>query len=205
MADEKAKKEIAELVDKISHHNYRYYVLDSPEISDAEYDRLFDRLSELEKKHPELKRPDSPTQRVGAEPAEKFNPVRHSVPMLSLNKCNTEKEFDDFVRRCHEELAGDSEKIEYHIEPKFDGLAVELVYKNGILSLGSTRGNGITGEEITENLKTVRTIPLKLRAKNPPELLEVRGEAIMFNEDFDRMNKKREKAGEELFANPRNA
>jgi DNA ligase (NAD+) len=205
MTDDKVKKEIAELVDKISYHNYRYYVLDSPEISDAEYDRLFDRLAELEMKHPELKRPDSPTQRVGAEPAEKFNPVKHSVPMLSLNKCNTEKEFDDFVRRCNDELAGDSEKIEYHVEPKFDGLAVELVYKNGILSLGSTRGNGVTGEEITENLKTVRTIPLKLRAKNPPELLEVRGEAIMFNDDFDEMNKRREKAGEELFANPRNA
>lgn len=205
MTNDNAEKEIAELVDKISYHNYRYYVLDSPEISDAEYDRLFDRLSELEKKHPELKRPDSPTQRVGAEPAEKFNPVKHSVPMLSLNKCNTEKEFDDFVRRCNDELAGDSEKIEYHVEPKFDGLAVELVYRKGIFIQGSTRGNGITGEEITDNLKTVRTIPLKLRTKNPPELLEVRGEAIMFNEDFEAMNKRRERAGEELFANPRNA
>ncbi len=205
MPENKIKEEIDRLVDEINYHNYRYYVLDNPEISDAEYDRLFDRLVELEEKHPGLKRPDSPTQRVGAEPAEKFKSVRHSVPMLSLNKCNTEKEFDDFVRRCNEELAGDSDKIEYHVEPKFDGLAVELVYKNGILETGSTRGNGVTGEEITENLKTVRTIPLKLRTKNHPELLEVRGEVIMHKDDFEKMNKKREEEGLDLFANPRNA
>jgi DNA ligase (NAD+) len=205
MPKEKAKKEIDRLVDEISYHNHRYYVLDDPEISDAEYDRLFDRLAELEEEHPELKRPDSPTQRVGAEPAEKFKSVKHSVPMLSLGKCNTEEEFDDFVRRCNEELAGDADKIEYHVEPKFDGLAVELVYKNGILEIGSTRGNGVTGEEITENLKTVRTIPLKLRAKKPPKLLEIRGEVIMHKDDFEKMNKKREDDGLDLFANPRNA
>ena len=205
MAENKIKKEIAELVEQINRHNYRYYVLDDPEVTDAEYDRLFDRLSELEEKYPDLKRPDSPTQRVGAPPSEKFEQVQHNVPMLSLNKCNTEPEFDDFVRRVNEELAGDPEKIEYYVEPKFDGLAIELVYEKGILTIGSTRGDGVTGEKITENLKTIKTVPLKLHTDKPPKLIEVRGEVVMFKDDFEEMNRKREAAGEELFANPRNA
>ena len=205
MADEKIKKEINDLVEQINYHNWRYYALDDPEITDAEYDRLFDRLVELEKAYPEYQREDSPTQRVGAAPVEKFNTVRHSVPMLSLNKANTEKELDDFLRRINEELAGDKEKILYHVEPKFDGLAVELVYQKGLLSSGSTRGDGITGEEITENLKTVKTIPLKLRTKKPPPLIEVRGEVIIHKEDFERLNRRREQNGEALLANPRNA
>lgn len=205
MAENKIKKEIAELVEQINRHNYRYYVLDDPEVTDAEYDRLFDRLSELEEKYPDLKRPDSPTQRVGAPPSEKFEQVQHNVPMLSLNKCNTEPEFDDFVRRVSEELAGDPEKIEYYVEPKFDGLAIELVYEKGILTIGSTRGDGVTGEKITENLKTIKTVPLKLHTDKPPKLIEVRGEVVMFKDDFEEMNRKREAAGEELFANPRNA
>jgi DNA ligase (NAD+) len=205
MVEEKIRREADDLVEQINYHNYRYYVLDDPEISDAEYDRLFDRLLELEEKHPELKRPDSPTQRVGAEPSEKFNTVKHSVPMLSLNKCNTEEEFEDFVKRVNKELDGDNEKIEYHVEPKFDGLAVELVYHKGILSSGSTRGDGVTGEEITENLKTVNTIPLRLRGEDLPHLFEVRGEVIMHKNDFEQLNRRREEAGEQLFANPRNA
>lgn len=205
MVEDKIRREAYDLVEQINYHNHRYYVLDDPEISDAEYDRLFDRLLELEEQHPELKRPDSPTQRVGAEPSEKFNTVKHSVPMLSLNKCNTEEEFEEFVKRVNKELDGDSRKIEYHVEPKFDGLAVELVYREGILSSGSTRGDGVTGEEITENLKTVNTIPLRLRGENIPRLFEVRGEVIMHKDDFELLNRRREEAGEQLFANPRNA
>lgn len=205
MTKDKIKKEIDDLVEQLNHHNYRYYVLDDPEVTDADYDRLFDRLTELEKEYPELKLPNSPTQRVGAPPLEKFDQVKHTVPMLSLNKCNTEDEFDDFVKRVNEELEGDSEPIEYYVEPKFDGLAVEVVYDNGILSVGSTRGDSVTGEKITENLKTVNTIPLKLQHKSPPELIEVRGEVVMFKNDFEDMNQKREDTGEELFANPRNA
>ena len=205
MVDKKIKKEIDDLVEQINYHNYRYYVLDDPEVTDAEYDRLFDRLTELETQYPDLKRPDSPTQRVGAPPSEKFEQVQHNVPMLSLNKCNTEEEFDDFVRRVNEELAGDPEEIEYYVEPKFDGLAIELVYENGILTIGSTRGDGVTGEKITENLKTIKTVPLKLHTDKPPKLIEVRGEVVMFKDDFEQMNRKREEAGEELFANPRNA
>ncbi len=205
MSKDKIKREIDELTEKLHYHNYRYYVLDDPEISDAEYDRMFDRLQKLEREHPQYRRPDSPTQRVGAEPSEKFKSIKHNVPMLSLNKCNKAEEFDDFVRRANDELNGDPEPVEYHVEPKFDGLAVELVYKDGVLELGSTRGNGITGEEISENLRTVKTIPLRLRGNGFPKLLEVRGEVVMYKSDFEKMNREREKKGEDLFANPRNA
>jgi DNA ligase (NAD+) len=203
--DKKISDRIQELREQINYHNYLYYVLDSPEISDAEYDRLFDELLELEKKHPELITPDSPTQRVGATPLEEFKTVRHSLPMLSLNKATSEAEFLDFHRRVLE-LSGLSEKkIKYTVEPKFDGLAVELVYRKGILTIGSTRGDGVVGEDVTQNLKTVNTIPLKLLGKTPPNLLEVRGEVIINKDDFEKLNKQREKTDEPLFANPRNA
>jgi DNA ligase (NAD+) len=162
-------------------------------------------LVELEKKHPELVTPDSPTQRVGAAPLDEFRTVQHSLPMLSLNKATTESEFLDFHRRVKELSGVDESKIEYTVEPKFDGLAVELVYRRGIFSVGSTRGDGVTGEDVTQNLKTVKSIPLKLLSKNPPELVEVRGEVIMNKEDFASLNRKREKSEEPLFANPRNA
>jgi DNA ligase (NAD+) len=203
--DERIVKRIKELREQVNYHNYRYYVLDSPEISDAEYDRLFDELVELEKKHPELVTPDSPTQRVGAAPLEEFTTVRHSLPMLSLNKATSEAEFLDFHRRVRELSGVDEKKIKYTVEPKFDGLAVELVYRKGIFAVGSTRGDGVTGEDVTQNLKTVKSIPLKLLSKNPPELVEVRGEVIMNKDDFERLNKQREKSEEPLFANPRNA
>jgi DNA ligase (NAD+) len=205
MEDEKTIKEMSGLIEQLNYHNHRYYVLDDPEITDAEYDRLFDNLTKIEEEYPELKQSDSPTQRVGAAPAEKFTTVKHSVPMLSLSKANLETEFDDFVRRILDELAGDSDPIEYYVEPKFDGLAVEVVYKNGILVSGSTRGDGVTGEEITGNLKTINTIPLKLQTKSPPSLMEVRGEVIIYKNDFEKLNQTREANDEDIFANPRNA
>ncbi len=203
--DKKIIDRVQELREQVNYHNYLYYVLDSPEISDAEYDRLFDELLELEKKHPELITPDSPTQRVGATPLEEFKTVRHSLPMLSLNKSTSEPEFLDFHRRVLE-LSGLSEKkIKYTVEPKFDGLAIELVYRKGIFTIGSTRGDGVVGEDVTQNLKTIKTIPLKLLGKTLPELLEVRGEVIINKDDFEKLNKQREKIEEPLFANPRNA
>ncbi len=200
-----AASEIRDLTDKINYHNYRYYVLDDPEISDSEYDRLFDRLVELEKQHPELQLPDSPTQRVGAAPSEKFEQIKHSIPMLSLNKSLSKQEFLDFDKRIRTELAGDNESIRYVTEPKLDGLAVEVVYKNGILTVASTRGDGITGEIITDNVRTIRSVPLRLMANDPPSLIEVRGEVVITKADFAKLNKTREKNGEDLFANPRNA
>ncbi len=203
--DKKIIEKIKNLREQINYHNYRYYVLDSPQISDAEYDRLFDQLVELEKRYPELITPDSPTQRVGAAPLQEFKTVRHSLPMLSLNKATSDEEFLDFHRRVLE-LSGVGEKrIKYTVEPKFDGLAVELIYRKGILAVGSTRGDGVVGEDVTQNLKTIKTIPLRLFGKNLPELIEVRGEVIMNKDDFERLNREREKAGEALFANPRNA
>ncbi len=203
--DEKIIKRVKELRDKINYHNYLYYVLDNPEISDAEYDRLFDELLNLEKQYPELITPDSPTQRVGAPPLEEFKTVRHAIPMLSLNKANTEAEFLDFHRRV-KELSGLSDReINYVVEPKFDGLAVELLYQEGILTIGSTRGDGITGEDVTLNLRTIKSIPLKLMTDNPPSIIEVRGEVIMNKDDFEKLNRERLQHGEQLFANPRNA
>jgi DNA ligase (NAD+) len=197
-------KRARELRKIIQHHNYLYYVLDKPEISDAEYDELFDELSRLEAEHPELRTPDSPTQRVGAPPLAKFPTQAHSIPMLSLGKCNTRAEFEDFDRRVRGLLRGGRDHIEFSVEPKYDGLAVTMTYRNGSLEIGATRGDGITGEVVTENLRTVRTVPLKLRTDSPPEVLEVRGEVIIYKADFDKFNKQRLDSGQELFANPRN-
>ena len=198
------KKRAQELRVQLEHHNYLYYVLDKPEISDAEYDELFDELTRLEAEHPDLRTPDSPTQRVGAAPLTKFSTCRHIIPMLSLGKCTTQEEFRDFDRRLQGLLAGAAGKIDYVVEPKYDGLAVTLIYKNGYLEIGATRGDGFTGEVVTENLKTVRTVPLKLRGNNFPKTLEVRGEVIIYKTDFEKFNKQRLDAGLELFANPRN-
>ena len=201
--DKKIADSAKALREEIHRHNYLYYVLDQPEISDAEYDRLFDELSSLEKQFPELVTPDSPTQRVGAPPLQAFKTVRHSLPMLSLGKATSETEFLDFHRRVVDLSKVD--RISYVVEPKFDGLAVEVVYREGLYSLGATRGDGTVGEEVTLNLKTVKSIPLRLRGKDVPELIEVRGEVIMNKEDFTKLNRERENAGEPLFANPRNA
>jgi DNA ligase (NAD+) len=200
------KQEIAELRQEIERHNYHYHVLDHPLISDAEYDTLFRRLVQLEKEHPEFASPDSPTQKVGAPPLEKFNTVRHTVPMLSLNNANSREEMEEFDERIRRFLRS-SGAIEYVAEPKIDGVAVELVYLSGRLSVGATRGDGINGEDITLNLKTIRSIPLSLnQAKRPlPQRLEVRGEVFLTRAAFQQMNREREEEGQAVFANPRNA
>ncbi len=205
ISKEEAKKEIEKLREEIRYHDYRYYVLNEPVISDAEYDRLMRRLQELEEKFPDLVTPDSPTQRVGAPPREEFGTVTHSIPMLSLANAFEEGEVYDFDRRVRKGLDGGEPR--YVAEPKIDGLAVEIVYERGVIKVGSTRGDGTIGEDVTDNLKTIKSVPLRLREEEfpAPELLEVRGEVYMSKEDFRRLNQEREKRGESLFANPRNA
>ena len=198
---------LGELRRLIRRHDHLYYVLDQPEISDAEYDRLFDELLGLEQERPELVTPDSPTQRVGAPPLDKFAAMRHRVPMLSLGKTNTEEGFLDFHRRVKQSEKIPGDELGYVVEPKFDGLAVELVYEKGVLVSGSTRGDGFTGEQVTENLRTIKCIPLRLlkTGQGTPSLIEVRGEVIITKSDFVRLNRRRAEAGQPLFANPRNA
>ena len=206
MVTEAIKKKVEKLREEIEYHNYRYYVLDQPEISDAQYDRLMRELEKIEEQYPELRSPNSPTQRVGAPPLEEFEIVRHSIPMLSLANAFDETEAKDFDKRV-KKILGSSADMEYVAEPKLDGLAVELVYERGLLVVGSTRGDGVNGENITQNLRTVKTIPLRLIQKEipAPERLEVRGEVIMQLDRFKELNRKREETGEPLFANPRNA
>jgi DNA ligase (NAD+) len=206
MVTEALKKRVEKLREEIEYHNYRYYVLDRPEISDVQYDCLLRELEKLEEQYPELRSTNSPTQRVGAPPLEAFEIVRHSIPMLSLANAFDESEAREFDKRVKKFL-GVSADITYVTEPKLDGLAVELVYERGHFIVGSTRGDGINGENITQNLRTIKTIPLQLiRREIPvPERLEVRGEVIMQLERFKELNRKREEMGESLFANPRNA
>ncbi|MBN1351005.1 NAD-dependent DNA ligase LigA [candidate division KSB1 bacterium] len=206
MTLEEARQRCEQLRAEIEHHNYRYYTLDDPEISDAQYDRLLRELIELEQTHPDLITPESPTQRVGAAPLTEFETITHTIPMLSLDNAFSEGELRDFDGRVRR-LLETSGRIEYVAEPKLDGLAVELVYENGIFSSGSTRGDGIAGENITQNLKTIKTIPLKLRkdVQGFPSRLEVRGEVIIKLNAFRQLNATREAKGEPLFANPRNA
>jgi DNA ligase (NAD+) len=206
MVTEAIRKRVEKLREEIEYHNYRYYILDQPEISDAQYDRLMRELEKLEEQHPELRTPNSPTQRVGAPPLEEFEIVRHTIPMLSLANAFDETEAKEFDKRVKKFL-GTSSDIEYVTEPKLDGLAVELVYERGQFVVGSTRGDGVNGENITQNLRTLKTIPLQLIRKeiSVPERLEVRGEVIMQLKRFRDLNQKREELGESLFANPRNA
>ncbi len=201
-----AKRRILELRELINYHNYRYYVLDSPEITDEEYDKLFRKLKELEEKFPQLITPDSPTQRVGGEPLPEFKQIKHRIPMLSLDNVFNEENLRDFDARVKKILKTEKD-IEYVCEPKLDGLAVELIYENGIFIAGATRGDGRVGEDVTSNLKTIKSIPLALFSKKlkPPTILEVRGEVIINKKDFEKLNREREKSGEPLFANPRNA
>ncbi len=208
MPMENFKEEAEKLREEIRHHNEMYYVMDSPEISDAEYDRLFNRLLEIEKAHPELVTPDSPTQRVGGAPQKAFAQVRHSVPMLSLDNVfddNGIREFDARIRR----LLPEYPVIEYTVEPKMDGLAVEIVYEKGHLVVASTRGDGYVGEDVTRNIKTIISVPLVLQrhAKDlpVPDLLEVRGEVYMEKHAFEDLNRERLLKNMSLFANPRNA
>ena len=201
------KKKIDKLREQINFHAHRYYELDDPLVADSEYDQLFQELLKLEELYPELITPDSPTQRVGGIPLAEFKPVRHTLPMLSLENAFNENELLEFEERLKRFLKSEA-SISYMAEPKLDGLAIELVYERGLFVIGSTRGDGRTGEEITQNLKTIRTIPLRLtvsRKVQIPEMLEVRGEAYLTLEGFKVLNEQRLEAGETIFANPRNA
>jgi DNA ligase (NAD+) len=229
MSDDPIQERIQELRDALNEANYRYYVLDQPTISDAEYDRLLAELTELETANPALITPDSPTQRVGAAARSELGAVQHSLPMMSLQSIFSEAELRTFDDQCRKEAEG---PVQYWAEPKFDGLAVELVYINGMLDIAATRGDGITGENVTENVRTIKQVPLRLRHRvgaavpdaqegRPgrsapresaprdvgavPQRLEVRGEIYMRIADFETLNLRREEAGEPLFANPRNA
>ncbi|BCA80537.1 NAD-dependent DNA ligase LigA [Desulfuromonas sp. AOP6] len=203
MTPDQARKRHEELCGTLHRHNYLYHVLDQPEISDADYDRLFRELLDLEAQFPELVHPESPSQRVGAPPLEKFEQVRHSLPMLSLENAFTEEDMRQFDGRIRRFLATE-QPLEYVCEMKMDGVAVELVYEEGRLKVGSTRGDGTTGEKITENLKTIPSVPLVLTPPYPA-LLEVRGEVYMELDNFQALNREREEEGLPTFANPRNA
>ncbi len=199
------REKIEKLRKELEYHNYRYYVLDDPVITDQEYDGLLRELTRLEAENPEFADPNSPTQRVGAGPLDAFKTVPHTVPMLSLQNAMTEEEVQDFHKRVVKILGSDN--IEYAMEVKIDGLAVELVYIDGLFALGSTRGNGYVGEDITQNLRTIGAIPIRLRSEEIPipERLEIRGEVYMGKKEFLALNEQRELTGEPLFANPRNA
>jgi len=196
-------KKIEELREKIRYHNYRYYVLDDPTVSDAEYDRLMRDLIELEEKYPQYITSSSPTQRIGIEPVSGFTTVKHITSMLSLANAFSTEELQAFDQRIKKLIP--QQKLEYVVELKIDGLAVALVYENGIFIRGATRGDGVNGEEITSNLRTVKSIPLKLFGENIPPRIEVYGEVYMKKSDFKKLNEERIKKGESLFANPRNA
>lgn len=197
-----AEKETSRLREEIRDHNYRYYILDSPIITDREWDRLFRRLEELEAMFPDLVTPESPTQKVGAPPLTEFGTVEHTVPMLSLQNAFDADEVSEFDGRVRKLL--ETECIEYVAEPKMDGLAVQLVYRGGVFARGATRGDGRVGEDVTVNLRTIKSLPLKLRGKHPEEVV-VSGEVYMSKKDFAALNRRREDEGEPLFANPRNA
>lgn len=195
---------IQQLRASLDEANYRYYVLDAPTLPDAEYDRLLRELQTLEAEHPELLTLDSPTQRVGAEPLKTFAEVTHAIPMLSLSNAFSEIEVAAFDRRVREGLETEL-PVEYAVEPKFDGLAVALHYQRGVFVRGATRGDGVSGEDVTANLRTIHAIPMRLTGASPPEWLEVRGEVLMLRRDFERLNDSARARNEKTFVNPRNA
>ena len=206
------EQKIADLVQQLNQYAYEYYTLDAPSVPDSEYDQLYRQLEELERVYPHLRLPESPTQRVGGAILSAFESVTHHVPMLSLNNAFSIQ--DEQGRFNHAETLAFNERVckdlaqtsvEYTVEPKFDGLSVSLRYENGVLIQAATRGDGTTGENVTENIKTIRNIPLKLHGQSLPELLEVRGEVVMLKTDFVALNQRQEANNEKLFANPRNA
>jgi DNA ligase (NAD+) len=203
-AGKSAAARVALLKETLDRYNYRYHALDDPEVPDAEYDRLMIELKDLEAKHPDLLTPDSPTQRVGAAPVAAFGAVKHGLPMLSLDNAFSDEDVRDFDRRIRERL-GREDPVRYSAEPKLDGLAISARYENGVFVQGATRGDGETGEDITQNLKTIKALPLKLRADRAPRLLEVRGEVFMPLAGFERFNREAVARGEKSFVNPRNA
>ncbi len=197
------RQEIARMVKELNKHSYRYYVLDAPVISDAEYDRQYRRLREMEERYGYVV-PDSPTQRVGAPPSERFDKVRHTEPMLSLDNAFTHAEMREFDKKLRKLLNSD-ENIEYTVEPKYDGLAMELTYRDGLLVRASTRGDGYEGEDVTRNIRTIREVPLRIEGVSIPREIDIRGEVYMDIDEFEALNRAREKQGEPAFANPRNA
>ncbi|ALP53416.1 aromatic ring-opening dioxygenase LigA [Candidatus Tenderia electrophaga] len=203
MKSPNVEQRIQQLRDEINHHNYLYYVEDSPEIPDVEYDRLLRELQALEAKHPALVTPDSPTQRVGAEPVKAFGEVKHQIPMLSLDNAFSDDEVAEFDRRVRERLG--SERVEYVAEPKLDGLALSMLYEDGRLVQAATRGDGVSGEDVTHNVRTIASVPLRLMGKDYPARLEVRGEVYMPKQGFEALNQRARDKGDKEFVNPRNA
>ena len=202
-APREVRHKAAALRDEIERHNYQYYALDAPLVSDAQYDAWFSELQQLEAQYPDLIASDSPTQRIGAAPQAEFGQVKHRLPMLSLGNAFETEDVAAFDRRVREAMGVD--RVDYAAEPKFDGLAISLTYADGVFVRGSTRGDGYTGEDVTANLRTIRAIPLRLSVKRPPALMEVRGEVLMLKRDFEAMNAAQRAKGEREFVNPRNA
>jgi DNA ligase (NAD+) len=198
------QQQIDALREQLRYHNHRYYVLDDPEIPDAEYDRLFRELQALEAQHPELVTPDSPTQRVGVTPLSEFGEIRHAIPMLSLGNVFSDEELLAFDKRIHDRLKSDTE-IEFVAEPKLDGLAISLMYENGVFTRAATRGDGETGEDVTQNVRTIDAVPLRLMGEGWPQVLEVRGEIYMPKAGFNALNERLRNEGAKTFVNPRNA
>ena len=205
MNDEGPEARAAELRERLERWNYEYHVLDQPSVPDAEYDRTLRELQALEAAHPALARPDSPTRRVGAEPLDAFASVRHEQPMLSLDNAFSDEEFEQFHRRVLDRLGDPEAALEFACEPKLDGVAVSLLYRDGALERAATRGDGTTGEDITDNVATIRSVPLRLRGDGYPAVLEVRGEVYLLHEGFAQLNREAAGRGEKGFVNPRNA
>ncbi len=205
MTSPEVVQEAGSLRERLDSWNYQYYVLDQPTVPDAEYDRCMRRLAELESAHPALVRPDSPTQRVGGVPLDRFRQVTHEVPMLSLDNAFNEQDMLDFNRRLQDRIGNSKEPLEFACEPKLDGIAVSLLYRGGLLERAATRGDGSTGEDITQNVRTIPSIPLRLRGVGYPDVLEVRGEIYMPRAGFEQLNARAREQGEKTFVNPRNA
>ena len=201
---EKIERTLEKLREEINEHNYRYYILDDPVISDAAYDHLFKKLQLLETEYPKLITPDSPTQRIGAHPLKAFLEVHHKIPMLSLDNAFKDEDIVAFDERIHDRLKTEK-PITYCCEPKLDGLAVSICYEKGLMTKAATRGDGSTGEDVTENIKTINMIPLRLYGKDFPRILEVRGEVFMSKKGFEKLNQHALAQDEKVFANPRNA
>ncbi|QKI89165.1 NAD-dependent DNA ligase LigA [Thiomicrorhabdus xiamenensis] len=199
------KTEHQKLCKELNYHNYQYYVLDDPQVSDAEYDALYQKLLKLEKQHPELITSESPSQRVGDAPIESFQSVKHAVPMFSLDNAFSQEDLQDFERRIQDRLKIPSEQIDYIAEPKMDGLAINIRYENGCLKQATTRGDGVTGEDVTHNIRTLHSVPLQLLGDDWPQTLEVRGEVFISKKDFAQINEHQMAKGDKAFANPRNA
>lgn len=205
-SDLEIQKKMQKLASEIQKHDYQYYVMDDPSVTDAEYDKLFRELQKLESENPDLLLPNSPTQRVGGVALDQFEKYRHGVPMLSLANALTEEEFTAFDERVHRFIDVDAKtELEYFAELKFDGLSINLVYEKGVLVKAATRGDGEVGEDVTQNIKTVRSIPLTLKTDSPPDKIEIRGEIILAIKDFEKLNRDQANKDEKTFANPRNA